>query len=159
MRILKRKGSGRFRPDEEVRLLHTGGTPQTELLEFRHVGFVIGIPITHVLFIFRKIRLNDARDAAGCGRRNEARSKYLQREKNHEYGGDNRQPAFPFFWWTRKNPDEERIKCSHDKGHAVNSGDRGELDERRISGGGVSEQSPGKTDLRKIRSKYLGRNP
>jgi len=67
MRILKRKGSRRFGPDEEVGLLHTSRTAQTELFEFRHVGLVFGVPITRVLHILWKIRLNDTGDVAGRG--------------------------------------------------------------------------------------------
>src|SRR5689334_22611213 len=42
MRILEGKRRRRFGPDQEIRLPRAAGGPQTELLEFRHVGLVLG---------------------------------------------------------------------------------------------------------------------
>src|SRR4029077_9669938 len=124
MRVLKREGSGRFGPDEEIRLPRSWRTPQAELLEFRPVGFVLGVPIPDVQHILRKIGLNNTRDVAGRGCWDKTGSDNLYRKEDHNHSGYNGEPAFPLFRGTRQNPDEQRIESCYEEGNTINSGNR-----------------------------------
>ncbi len=74
VRVLKRKWRGRFRPNQKIRLAAIGRRAQAQLLQIRHICFVFGIPIAHILKVFREIRLHDARNVVRLSFRHESRT-------------------------------------------------------------------------------------
>src|SRR6202158_2566602 len=134
--ILKGKGRGRFRPNEKV-----GGVirrREAELLDFVEIASVSLKPVPRIDRRLREIRLDGAGVMIGGGPRDDTRADGHDGENENSASGEDHGANFGRRRGSQNRPGKERVEGGDCEGEAPDSGDRGGLEEREISGGGIA---------------------